>query len=508
MNNWGEDDLPVVDRPRQRWPVIVVFVLFLFGGSWLYVVMQKEESLPYQVHARILWTAPLDGSKASSPRLADFNGDGVLDVVVGGGDFGKHGHLTALDGRNGEQMWLRDAKDEVVSTTPLVDMNRDGTPDVFLSGRKLIRNVLALNGKNGATLWGLREANPEDRFPKINFLNILPIDDQDGDQLSDVIVIQCGGADELRIPAQYYIVSAATGEILRKHTLPDNRESYAMPILHQDQDETYLFVGTGGEMLPGQILKLKLATLEQEWGAPREAAARQTNESPEIEGKGFVASPLLTDLDGDGNLEIVAVSMNGHAYRMDADTGQVAWVNGDSEYEAYATPAAGNFDGNGALDIVAVFNHGQYPTYDSTKVVWFSGDNGKVIHEEHFDPFEYCYNSASPLVVDLNHDGRDEVIISQTENIDKFHNGLFIYDGGPERHAVLSMKFDGFSLSTPCLADVDRNGKLDLIHISDGSCRRIELTVVTSGNLTKFPDVKWGEYRGPDGTGIYMPEPK
>lgn len=510
MSNWGDHELPKRERSRRRRPVVVVLALLVCaGGYWVYVEVCERWPLSYRVRARVVWSVPLLDSTTSSPRLVDLNGDGVLDVVVGSGKEEHFGRLTALDGKTGQLLWMREVADEVVSTTPLVDVNRDGTPDVFLGGRKQVRNVLALNGKDGETLWGLREANPDEDFPLLGFITVFPLDDQDGDDLTDLLVIQSGGQDDLRIPAHYYIVSAATGAILRKHLLPDARESYAVPILHREQEESYLFVGSGGETLPGQILKLKLATLEEVWGAPPEPPLQQADGGATAVGKGFVASPLLTDMDGNGRLEIIAVAMDGRTYRIDADTGRVAWTSGDKAFEAYASPAVGEFDGGGGLDVVAILNRGEYPKYDATKVVWLNGETGAVIHQKTLDPKDFCYSAASPLVLDLNHDGLDEILVNLAENSSRFHNGLFIFDGGPRKKTVLSMKSDGLSGSTPSLADVDGNGKLDLIHVCFGACRRIELTVkdnTREGSVEKYPSVKWGQYRGPHGAGVYLPE--
>ena len=52
----------------------------------------------------------------SSPRAADLNKDGVLDIVMGAGlnEFQKSDHgVIALNGKSGEILWKQEAPDQV-----------------------------------------------------------------------------------------------------------------------------------------------------------------------------------------------------------------------------------------------------------------------------------------------------------------------------------------------------------------------------------------------------------
>ncbi len=216
----------------------------------------------------------------------------------------------------------------------------------------------------------------------------------------------------------------------------------------------------------------------------------------------------MTDLESDGVLEVIAAGMNGYLYRIDAVSGTVGWSEGDPAFEAYASPAVGQFDEDSTLDVVAVFNKGAFPNYTHSEIVWRNGATGRVIHEKNFAP-DFRYSAASPLVVDFDGDGRDEVIVVLSNNYAKGNtNRLVVFDGGDDKAVAFSRTFKGFSGATPCLTDVDANGKLDLIHAHDSACLRFELTVeaeTPAGRRELKPLVRWGEYRGPNGSGVFLP---
>jgi hypothetical protein len=307
----------------------VALAVLILPTGW---VRPDEPSLA--IRAETVWSTSLDFAGTSSPRAADLNGDGIEDVVIGTGVENRYGEVVALDGATGRILWSRRVLDEVVTTTPMLDVNRDGTADVFLGGRKRIRDVYALSGKDGQTLWRLTAANPDTRFPVINFISFLPVDDRNGDGLADLLVVQTGGADELRLAARFYVVDSASGSILASRVAPDGRESYSVPIFeHRAGEQAYLYAGTGGETLTGNLLKLRFPSFEEVWRLG--AVAR-----------GFVASPMLVDLETDGKRELVATGMNGGVYCVDAAGGRVRWAWRGRPFFTYASPAVGALSGS------------------------------------------------------------------------------------------------------------------------------------------------------------------
>ncbi len=90
----------------------------------------------------------------SSPRTADLNKDGTLDIVIGAGknefqesDMG----ILAFDGISGELLWKQQSVDQVYGSATLYDVTGDQVKDVFIGGRS--PQLKAIDGKSGAVLW-------------------------------------------------------------------------------------------------------------------------------------------------------------------------------------------------------------------------------------------------------------------------------------------------------------------------------------------------------------------
>ena len=99
------------------------------------------------------------------PVLADLNADGVKDVVFNVESVG----LYALNGKNGEELWkfARDENNGTYMNSPAAcDLNGDGVEDFVIGGKgdanannpyDYYRNVVyAINGKTGRPIWAYR----------------------------------------------------------------------------------------------------------------------------------------------------------------------------------------------------------------------------------------------------------------------------------------------------------------------------------------------------------------
>ena len=103
----------------------------------------------------LLWESLVDDTvnNFSSPRGVELTGDGVLDIVVGGGvepapsAYG----VTAFDGATGDELWHVPARNQMFGSPNFLDVTGDGVPDVFIGGREA--QFYAINGATGALIW-------------------------------------------------------------------------------------------------------------------------------------------------------------------------------------------------------------------------------------------------------------------------------------------------------------------------------------------------------------------
>ena len=241
-------------------PVACFTVLFLLGGC-----------SPKKTKSELVWdvSLPVIGSQ-SSPRAADLNGDGVLDLVMGAGknEF-QHSDqgILAIDGKTGELLWQQEAEDQVYGAPTFLDVTGDGVEDVFIGGRS--PNLRALNGKTGEVLWEYTyqyEDDPILKHARFNFYNLIVVPDQNQDGLPDLLTVNGGNAEAEphstvnRHPGVLMVLDAKNGQVLAADTMPDGKESYMSPLafVQPGSQEHYLLFGTGGETIDGSLYLAKL----------------------------------------------------------------------------------------------------------------------------------------------------------------------------------------------------------------------------------------------------------
>ncbi|TNE51032.1 MAG: hypothetical protein EP343_06230 [Deltaproteobacteria bacterium] len=498
----------------------------------------KTPTFPCEPHcrynAKILWTAKIPELAESSPRAADLNGDGVLDLVVGTGVFSMGGgprcFVYAINGKNGKVLWRRQFTGDMYATPVFLHVNNDGIPDVVMTGR--VDDVYALNGKTGQTLWNLKAKNQGRPYPKANFNTSVLVPDLDKDGTPDLLTIQGGEVTTQGITVgRLYQISGKTGAILKSVDVPDRREIYAIPSLLTGKQRSWLYVGTGGERIPGHVFGLSYPSFQKVW--------EYTTES-----KGVIASPLVHKFKGQAYPDVVANIFDGQLVRLDGQTGQEHWKFQMPGHESYTSPAVGRIATPKRRDVIAAYYKGVWPRYEQSYLVWVNSKTGKLIHKRPFGTFSL----SSPLIADLNGDQFDEIIVSTNamdrtmmKKIDQLTNIIRPMLGDPKRMADVirgkakrpdflpkdmptyqspfysmtntvmvidgktrkihwSHTFPKYSSSTPLLIDLDKNGKVDLLYVVLGQLVRFEFQIKSSPKL-----YRWNQFRGPKGDGVYRP---
>ena len=414
----------------------------------------------------------------SSPRAADLNGDGILDIVLGSGgnEFeASDTAVIALDGATGKVLWATGGTDQVFSTPVFLDVNQDATPDVVMSGRS--GQLIAIDGASGQVLWNFkRDGQPN--FPLYNIYTPALVPDQNADQVPDLVVAQGGDVtkrpnDPDRPPGMLMVVSGSNGALLAYDTMPDGRETYLAPVVFEQAGETQILFGSGGETMGGNLYQIPLRALLN--GGL--VTARILVSDPD---QGFIASPLRHDLNADGTPDILINSVAGRVMALDGVTHRVLWQSGIDNAEVYTSPTVGYFNADAVPDVFVNFGIGIWPDQVQCLQMAFSGVDGSLIFEDSLSFF----SMSSPVTIDLDGDRRDEVLLSVNFNVtrtlagntisNEVHNKLIAIDFVTGKQLRLDLDLPGPNLAlTPYLDDLDADGQVDLIYAHHTDARRI-----------------------------------
>jgi hypothetical protein len=219
----------------------------------------------------------------------------------------------------------------------------------------------------------------------------------------------------------------------------------------------------GNKIDPGAADAARLAIYLND-GTAKAPAFRLADTLPLADAYHF--APAFGDLDADGDLDLMLGTWNQGVllYRNEGTRQAPRWV-ADSTVRlalprgSHATPVLGDLDGDGDLDLVAGQSSGALTFYRN------DGTRARpkfAMAEEQIEGVKVERRSA-PALVDLDRDGRlDLVVGSEKGGAAAFRNTSS--RGAPLRFAHVS----GFSLalppvSTPAVADLDGDGVLDIV---------------------------------------------
>ncbi|OFY63503.1 MAG: hypothetical protein A3H98_00695 [Bacteroidetes bacterium RIFCSPLOWO2_02_FULL_36_8] len=445
----------------------------------------------------------------SSPRTVDLNKDGVLDIVVGAGTEGQGNffNVCAFDGKNGARLWNAYMRDECYGTAVFQDITGDSIPDVFIGGRQA--DFRALDGSNGNVIWRFFPEGDTDiagDYGWYNFYTSQLIPDQNNDGFKDILQANGGDGtklpqDTIRPPGCIMVFDAKTGDVLTKVTVPDSHEVYCSPLLIDFlHDGNYQVIyGTGGETIRGSLWKV---TLKDLMNGDLSASVNIVTSAT----KGFIAPPSLTDLNGDNILDIIVASFDGNLIAVDGKTNLELWRVTIPEGETYSSPAIGLFNSDTIPDVFINFGIGVYPYYPKFRQFMVDGANGNVLFEDSIG----IYQLMSPIAVDYNNDGTDDIIFTDNKmNLKAMHDILVLDFKNNARTELFKNRPGASIITTPWVGDLDNDDTLDLIftYTPDTS----EIWVVDKGwtieriDLQKSvpPRIAFGAYLGTNYDGIY-----
>ncbi|NJM08878.1 PQQ-binding-like beta-propeller repeat protein [Candidatus Gracilibacteria bacterium] len=468
-----------------------------------------------------------------SPTLADIDGDGRPDIVVGS----KGGIVFAVR-HNGELLWQRNIGNDIIAAAQAVnpsaptgvappvrsapavaDMNGDGNVEIVISiGDILGRGhggVIVLN-KDGQPLPGWPQL-PIDRSGSSDtsgpdgyadtVISSPAIGDVTGDGVPEIVygandqfiyVKALDGADLPGWPRFIYDTvwsSPAIADVdddgvneliigVDAHNYTD--PTYNPPIVTRDGGDLYALNGDGTLL----------------WRASQD----------EI----FQSSPALADIDNDGKLEVVA-GTGSYYSNLGRGTGKYlsAWNAEDGSLLwrttlpaiVTASPAIGDLNGDNQLDIAVGGRDGVMRSFNGkTGAIQWATKGADLFNKT---PEQW---TGTPVLGDYDGDGRDDVFAAMFWDvlIFKGSDGTLLtgHDVQPPANDPKPSFYARWTLNNvPALGDLDGNGKLDLVAVTGDTSAGGENAIRFNVWPLQFSSLKasWPMFRGsPDHKGIYQ----
>lgn len=479
--------------------------------SFLILILCTSLNCPGSL-AQNSWSVRYKGMGTfSSPRVSDLNGDGVLDVIFGAGreEFQAcDSAVIAVDGKDGKMLWHVSARDQIFGSAALKDINSDGIDDVIINGRSA--EFMTINGRTGKVIWRFNKKTGKKRW--YAFYNAQFIKDQNNDGMDDILTSNGGNVwakpheTKDRPAGTILVVSAKDGSLIAQASAPDKCEIYmsvcAIPI-PQTNDYKIVF-GTGGETVGGHLYVTTLSEVLR--GDISNAVLLDA--SPK---NGYIAPAVWIDINGDGSEDIVANAVEGKLMAFDGKTYEPIWSVKVPDTEAYSSIAPGYFTSDDVPDFFVSYAVGVWPNLEWSRQVMVNGLTGKV---ELVDSLGF-YQTSTPVVADLDGDGRDEAILSvNIHSYDKMNrqslaNILVSLDFKTrEVNQIAEAKIGGNISTTPWIGDLDGNGLLDIVYCHGTNIKKSYAFDGMQVNriATTIPikkKINWGSYMGSYYDGIF-----
>ena len=116
------------------------------------------------------------------------------------------------------------------------------------------------------------------------------------------------------------------------------------------------------------------------------------------------ASPLIVDVDGDGELEVVVpCSSTCRVYSLDGASGTVEWMKPTASNHLDSPPSAADVDGDGRLEVIfgAFYGH----------VYCLNGEDGSTLW--HVNLGTGSFIQSAPAILDVDGDGQLDAVVAQ-----------------------------------------------------------------------------------------------
>lgn len=482
--------------------------------------------------AKTAVTLPVKGA-IMDIELADFNGDGGVDLGV----------QTDQQISTFTKTWLgfhprNTFERPVVNALKIADLNRDGLSDlVYLSGNEVIVQLESNTSLADPMSWVLPAATE----------TLLDVADIDSDGSADVVVVsRQGGAVALttmlndgtgsfavsvdpEFSVAYAWETIISGQLLNinKDGVPDlvigkqGADGVFAEIHYARKDGVFApnalfrpganFVKsalTPGKMVHTTSFGVGNGTFRL--GGLFIEAPRTQSQSIDLAPWNTGITPHFTDLDGDGQEEILGLAGDAVAIYRSVDasvfsTDEIRHVVGFD-----AAPFFGDFDDDGFTDIAIVSDGIKVLDEDRMSVFWGGPSGLEAAEPMDLDWPDYVSwtMSKEDVVQDVNRDGKQDIILDsalRTDLNDKNKGGsvVVVNLGNRSFRAEFTQQNPKIARRSMMEADVNRDGRIDRVSTvgpgtSVGSVPLLDGIVQVRSGDPSVPTVNYGLHKNWD----------
>ncbi|HFD40652.1 MAG TPA: hypothetical protein ENJ31_12485, partial [Anaerolineae bacterium] len=468
--------------------------------QWWEILPPDQPGFPVPVvGAPLLW--------GSSPTLADLDGDGRLEILLGGRDLDGSGNLGCggwvyAYRYDGSLLWQTHVRAPINSTPTAADLNGDGYLDVVASlggvseGTQCWHGgVIALDGRNGQELWTF---DTQDWLNHVHdgwldgVISTPAIADIDGDGQLEIAfgawdqciyLLDCNGQ-----PLWGNLPGIVPGTYCGGHGFYNEDTIWSSPALADITGDGRLEIIIGADISAGNW-----------WGDPtggylRILDADGNSLAREWMDQALYSSPSVGDLDGDGEYEIVigtGTYLPGKGYYVSAfdydprptdpaDRLVLKWRVGTTG-RVFASPALADLDGDGHLDVTITSLVGDNGADGTFAYAWRGSDGGLLFQRRLCNYMGQSHNTySSPTIADIDGDGQNEILLSHAWEVAILnHDGTYYTDysnpqwpGGPERPdcardipptTELTYWAKWTLYTSPAVGDLDGDGDAEIV---------------------------------------------
>lgn len=174
-------------------------------------------------------------------------------------------------------------------------------------------------------------------------------------------------------------------------------------------------------------------------------------------GAGGLSSPVIANLTGDADLEIIISSLDGKVYAWESNGSLISGWPATAEPSTYPSPAVGDIDFDGDLEVVVAT--------DNNKIYAFEHDGTKISGFPVRTPEEGTAPRSSPILADVTGDHNLEIIfaIGKHEEAEVNFGKVYIWDKDGNPVANPAITAGDWFVGTPAVADIDDDGNNELV---------------------------------------------